>query len=140
MHVWALGLSCATPAALQMCTFQGPGLQKHHQNSTRRPLRGKKRTNFAAGEGKKRANLGAVQGKGGPGEGRSKGTVQGKGGPRRAVQGKWGPREGRSKPNLETQHPHMKPHSDTVKLVHATQTTHNTTQQIKLDLPLKHKL
>ena len=43
-----LGLSCETPAAFgaagvshdnpraQTCTFEGPGLQKHHQNSTKR--------------------------------------------------------------------------------------------------------
>ena len=48
MRVWALGLSCETPAAsgppglhttareLQTCTFQAPALQKTHQNSTRR--------------------------------------------------------------------------------------------------------
>ena len=43
MHVWALGLS-----------FQGPGLQRHHQNSTRRhPERDKKSEN-GTGEGKKK--------------------------------------------------------------------------------------
>ena len=46
--------------------------------------RGKKRTNFVAGEGKKRAKFWAVEGKGGPGEGRSRGRAV----PRRAVQTK----------------------------------------------------
>ena len=52
-----LGLSCEAPAApkppglpdsprAQTCTFQGPGLQKHHQNSTRRHQRERKRTKW----------------------------------------------------------------------------------------------
>ena len=54
----------------QTGTFEGPGLQKHHQNSTRRhPKEGRKRTKTVAGEGKKRAKLWAVQRRGGPVEG-----------------------------------------------------------------------
>ena len=59
--------------------------------------RGKKRMNFAAGEGKKERNFGRSRGRavrGRPVRGR---PVRG-----RAVQGKGGPGEGRSKPNLET--------------------------------------
>ena len=69
VHVWALGLSCETPTALgppglhattrelQTCTFESPGLRKHHQNSTRRhPERDKKNEN-RAGEAKKRAKF-----------------------------------------------------------------------------------
>ena len=53
----------------QTCTFEGPGLQKHHQNSTKGPpKREKKRTNFAAGEiEKKERNFGAVRLRGGSG-------------------------------------------------------------------------
>ena len=58
----------------ETCTFEGPRLQKHHQNSTRRHPKGKNRTNFAAGEGKRKSEI-----LGGPGEGRSRG----KGGPGR---------------------------------------------------------
>ena len=73
----------------QTCTFEGPRLQKHHQNSTRRHQRGKKRTNFAAGEGQKRAKFWAVPGRAVPGEGRSReGRSPGRGGPGRAVPGR----------------------------------------------------
>ena len=36
LHQRPLGVSHVSPRA-QTCTFEGPGLQKHHQNSTRRP-------------------------------------------------------------------------------------------------------
>ena len=65
------------------------------------PQRGKKRTNFAAGEGKKRAKFWRSRGR----------AVQGKGGPNQTL-----------KPR-----PHMKPHSDTVKQPrHTDNTQHNT--------------
>ena len=64
--VFATGASHDSPRA-QTCTFEGPGLQKHHQNSTRRhPERDKKSKN-GAGEGKNSEILG------GPAEGRSSG-------------------------------------------------------------------
>ena len=122
-----LWLSCEAPARsggaagvphdnqrAQTCTFERPGLQKHHQNSTRGPPEREEKNEICGWRGKKRAKFWAVQGKGGPGEGRS--------------------REGRN------QHPHMKPHSDTVKQYprHTDNTQHNTiqhnTQQLKLVL------
>ena len=68
VHVWALGLSCETPAAsvgqksreLQTRTFEGPGLPKHHQNSTRRhPERGRKERILRRDRGKKSAKFSA---------------------------------------------------------------------------------
>ena len=69
MHVWALGLTCETPAALgpsglhttarelQTCTFQGPGASNTTKNSTRRhPERDTKKEN-CGGEGKKSAKF-----------------------------------------------------------------------------------
>ena len=69
VHVWALCLSCETPAAsgppvlhtttreLRTCTFERSG----DSNTTKIPRedtqRGKKRTNFVAGEGKKSAKF-----------------------------------------------------------------------------------
>ena len=84
-----LGLSSApkppglhtTARELQTCTFEGPGLQKHHQNSTRRhPEREEKNEFWRREREKKERNFGrsrgrAVQGKGGPGEGRSRGRA-----------------------------------------------------------------
>ena len=64
-----LWLLCAAPAApkpshdnqrAQTCTFEGPGLQTHHQNSTRRHPEGDKSKNGGAGEGRKRAKFWAV--------------------------------------------------------------------------------
>ena len=44
----------------QTCTFEGPGLQKHHQNSTRRPQRERERAKMEAREGEKKAKCWAV--------------------------------------------------------------------------------
>ena len=50
-----------TARELQTCTFEGPSLQKHHQNSTRKiNKRGRKRMKTVAGEGRKRAKFWAV--------------------------------------------------------------------------------
>ena len=73
-----LWLSCEAPAArsggaagvshdnqrAQTCTFEGPGLQKHHQNSTRRPPReGRKEGNFRWERVKKERNFGRSKGR-----------------------------------------------------------------------------
>ena len=59
----AAGVSHDSPRA-QTCTI-GPDLQKHHQNSTRRPPeRKRKRANMGAGEGKKTRNFGRSTGGG----------------------------------------------------------------------------
>ena len=51
--------SHTTARELQTCTFQGPALQKPHQNSTERPPReGEKRMKIVAGEGKKARKFG----------------------------------------------------------------------------------
>ena len=71
----------------QTCTFEGPGLQKHHQNSTKRTKREGEKNKHFCGRGKKRAKFWAVRrrrvlrrgscgggpGGGGPAEGRSGG-------------------------------------------------------------------
>ena len=92
-----------TTRELQTCTFEGPGLQKHHQNSTRRPPEREEKNEFCGGRGKKKSEILGGPGEGRSGEGRSRGrAVQGKGGPGegrsrgRAAQGKGGPGEGRS--------------------------------------------
>ena len=51
------------------CTFEGPGLQRHHQNSTRGPLRERRKKEISGGRERKKAKYWAVQGKGGPAEG-----------------------------------------------------------------------
>ena len=108
-----LWLSCEAPAArsggaagvphdsarAQTCTFEGPGLQKHHQNSTRRHPEREEKNKFCGGRGKKRANFWAVQGKGcpaegGPGKGGPGKGGPGKGGPGKGGPGKGGPRKG----------------------------------------------
>ena len=53
----------------QTCTFEGLGLQNTTKIQREDTQRGKKRTNFAAGEGQKRAKFWAVQGKDGPRKG-----------------------------------------------------------------------
>ena len=47
----AAGVSHDSPRA-QTCTFEGPGLQSHHQISTKRPPREEERMKIVAGEGK----------------------------------------------------------------------------------------
>ena len=49
-----IGLSFETPAA---CTFEGHGLQKHHQNSTRRPLEREKKNENEGGRGKEKSEI-----------------------------------------------------------------------------------
>ena len=98
-----LGLSCASPGGPVWWGRQGFTLQPKSPNvhilgfrpskttkiQREDPQRGKKRTNFPAGEGQKRAKFGrsggrswgrAVLGKGGPGEGRSWASLGGGGG------------------------------------------------------------
>ena len=56
----AAGVSHHSPRA-QTCTFEGPGLQNHHQNSTRRPPRDghkEKKEKYGAGEEKKEQHFG----------------------------------------------------------------------------------
>ena len=71
-----LRLSCETPTApgaagvshdsprAQMCTFQGSGLQKHQQNSTKGPQERERRMKIVAGGGNKKSEI-----LGGPAEG-----------------------------------------------------------------------
>ena len=54
------GVSHDSPRA-QTCTFQHPGLQKHHQNLTKGPQERERRMKIVAGEGKKRAKFWAVR-------------------------------------------------------------------------------
>ena len=72
-----LGLSCASPGGpeaagashhrprAQTCTFQGPGLQKHHQNSTKGPQKERRKNENCRRRGKKRnfgvSGVGVVQ-------------------------------------------------------------------------------
>ena len=50
--------SHTTARELQTCTFEGPGLQKHHQNSTRRPPRERRKNEISGGREKKARNFG----------------------------------------------------------------------------------
>ena len=59
----AVGVSHDSPRA-QMCTFQGSGLQKHQQNSTKGPQERERRMKIVAGGGKKKSEI-----LGGPAEG-----------------------------------------------------------------------
>ena len=63
----AAGVPHDSPRA-QTCTFERPGLQKHHQNSTRRPPRERRKKEISGGREKKKSEI-----LGGPGEGRSGG-------------------------------------------------------------------
>ena len=70
MHVWALGLSCETPAGLgppglhtttrelQTCTFDGPGASNTTKKPREDPQRETKRAKIVAGDGKKARNFG----------------------------------------------------------------------------------
>ena len=62
MHVWAPAASGppglhTTTRELQTCTFEGPGLQKHHQNSTRRPPEREEKNEFCGGRGTKKREI-----------------------------------------------------------------------------------
>ena len=66
-----LGLSCASPGGQvwwgrrgSTAHFRAPELQKHHQNSTRRPPERERRMKIVAGRGKKKSEI-----LGGPAEG-----------------------------------------------------------------------
>ena len=52
----------------RVCTFEGPSLEKHHQNSKKGPTREGTKNENCGGRGKKSENLG-VQRRGGPVEG-----------------------------------------------------------------------
>ena len=105
----------------QTCTFEGPGLQSHHQNSTKRPPREEERMKTVAGEGKKKREIW-----GGPVE-----EEWGEGVRRRGSQGER-PNLGRTHENFEhTPHRHNTPHHTTPQ--HNT-TQHNTTQQHRVVL------
>ena len=62
----AAGASHDSPRA-QTCTFQGPGLQKHHQNSTKGPPREGEKNENCGGRGKKERNFGMSSGGGSSG-------------------------------------------------------------------------
>ena len=61
---WNLGGVFEAPG--QTCTFKGPGLQKHHQNSTKGPTREREKNENCGGRGKKRNFGGPAEG--GPAE------------------------------------------------------------------------
>ena len=68
--------------------LSAPALQNTTKIPREDPQRGKKRTNFAAGEGKKSAKFWAVQGKGGPGKGGPGRVVPGRAVPGRRFSGR----------------------------------------------------
>ena len=99
----------------QTCTFEGPGLQKHHQNSTRRHPEREGKNEFCGGRGKKRAKFWAVQGRAVPGR-----AVPGRAVPGRAVPGRAVPGHDQTKTlkppqgNRETNtHKHTQKHTHT---------------------------
>ena len=46
-----------TAQELHTCTFQGPDLRKHHQNSTKRPLRERRKKEHCGGRGEKKREI-----------------------------------------------------------------------------------
>ena len=64
----AAGVSHNSPRA-QTCTFERPGLQKHHQNSTRRSPRERRKNEISCGRDKEESEI-----LGGPAEGGSSGS------------------------------------------------------------------
>ena len=78
VHIWSSGCRVRAPVArfggaagvshdiprAQTCTFEGPGLQKHHQNSTRRHPKRHRKSETVAGKGRKRAKFCAVRWRG----------------------------------------------------------------------------
>ena len=89
----AAGVSHDSPRA-QTCTFEGPGLQKHHQNSTRRHPEREEKNEFCGGRGKKKSKILGGPGEGGPGKGGPGKGGPGKGGPGKGGPGKGGPGKG----------------------------------------------
>ena len=86
VHVWALGLSCASPGGPVWWGRRGSTRQpespnmhisasrssKHHQNSTRRPPRERQKQRNGGGKGKKKREILGGPGEGRPREGRSR--------------------------------------------------------------------
>ena len=100
---------------LQTCTFEGPGLRKHHQNSTRRPPEREKKNEFCGGRGeKKKRNFRRSQ-EGRSQEGRSGGTEHDQTKTLKAT------------PTRETPlHETVTTHSTTHSTAHSTHSTHST--------------
>ena len=119
--VWSPGGPKATGVShdnqrTQTCTFELPGLQKHHQNSTRRPPERREKKEFSGGRGKKKSEI-----FGGPGEGRSVG---------RAVRGQ----QQHTQQHTTTHNTHTLTQTHTQTHTHQTPHTTHRTQQVKLDL------
>ena len=115
----AAGVSHNSPRA-QTCTFQGPGLQKHHQNSTRIHPEREEKNEFCGGRGKKKSEILGGPAEGGPGKG-----SPGKGGPGKGGPGKGGPGKGGPGGTEHDQTKTLK-HTETVKPTHTTHTHTNT--------------
>ena len=110
------GFHSDSPRA-QTCSFEGLGLQNTTKIQREDTQRGKKRTNFAAGEGKKERNFWAVQGKGGLGKGGSRGTEHDQ---TETVKPTPTPHS--------TQHTHTQIHTNTHKYTQLHTQTHTNTQ------------
>ena len=121
----AAGASHDSPRA-QTCTFQGPGIQKHHQNSTKGPLREGTKERKMWWESKKRAKFWAVRRR----------AVRKRAVRRRRVWWKVG-RTHKTQHTAHTAHNtlHTRQHSRQHKTTHKT-TQHHTTQHIKTGLAL----
>ena len=119
--------------------FGGPGLQKHHQNSTRRPPERENKNENGGGRGKKKSEI-----FGGPAEG---GPVEGgleEGGPAEGGPAEGGPAGGRSRgrvvrttqttPTQHTHHTHSNTHTPTQQHTHTHTPTHtHTYTQVKME-------
>ena len=135
-----LGLSCASPGGPVWWGRRGftrqpespnvhIGLQKHHQNSTRRHPERHKKNETVAGKGRKRAKFWAVQGKGGPGEGGPAEGGPAEGGPAEGGPAEGGPAE--SKPTTTKQQQRQQTQNDN-KHKTTTQQHNNTTTTTKI--------
>ena len=130
-----------TARELQTYTLEGPGLQKHHQNSTRRPPEREEKNEFCGGRGKKRATFWAVQGKGVQGKGGVGKGGPGKGGPGKGGPGKGGPGKGGSGGTEHDQTKTLKPpkHTHTHSNTHKHTLTHTNTHKHTHTNTHKHK-
>ena len=77
MHVWSSRAVVCEPRRPglvgQTCRFEGPGLQKHHQNSTKKTKREGEKNENCGGRGKKKSEILGGPAEGGPAEGGSGG-------------------------------------------------------------------
>ena len=125
----AAGVSHDSPRA-QTCTFEGPGLQKHHQNSTKKTKREGEKNENCGGRGKKKSKILGGPAEGGPAEGGPAEGGPAEGGPAEGGS-EGGPAEGGSGGealNTPTTHTQHNNNNNTTTTQHNNNTAHNNTE------------